>query len=116
MKWFSYFILIACSSGCQAAKSNLDTTALPACIQQFIENGKKENLFGSVEEFLFQDKLVYAFGPPPNVRDGTTLIKSADCKDMCHIGGFAGPRNSNCNGDNFFEKAVLKRKIWEADK
>jgi hypothetical protein len=34
---------------------------------------------------------------------------------MCNIGGYAGPRNSNCNGENFFEKALFKRKIWPTD-
>ena len=86
-----------------------------SCIQNYIEANKGNWQVGSVEEYEFQGKLVYAFTPSSNIKDGTTLIKSADCKDMCNIGGYAGPRNSNCNGDNFFEKALFKRKIWPAE-
>lgn len=114
MKWITalaFFVISA--SYCQPAKK---LSTLSPCIKSFIDSNKTTWQVGSVEEYEFQGKLVYAFTPSKNIMDGTTLIKSASCNNLCNIGGFAGPRNSNCNGDNFFEKAVFKRKIWEAGK
>ena len=101
------------NTNCQTTKNK---ATLKPCIQSFIDCNKATWQVGSVEEYEFQGKLVYAFTPSKNIMDGTTLIKSEACVDICSVGGFAGPRNSNCNGDNFFEKAVFKRKIWEAGK
>ena len=101
------------NTNCQTTKNK---ATLKPCIQTFIDSNKATWQVGSVEEYEFQGKLVYAFTPSKNIMDGTTLIKSAACADLCSVGGFAGPRNSNCNGDNFFEKALFKRKIWEAGK
>ena len=114
MKWITGLVLISVlAADCQSTRMK---SSLPLCIQTFIDSNKSSWQVGSVEEYEFQGKLVYAFTPSKNIMDGTTLIKSAACKDLCNVGGFAGPKNSNCNGDNFFEKAVFKRKIWEAGK
>ncbi len=112
MKALIILLFAFCTANCQPGKMS---TTIPSCIQSFIDSNKTTWQVGSVEEYSFQGRLVYAFTPSQNIKDGTTLIKSADCKDMCNIGGFAGPKNSNCNGDNFFEKAVFKRKIWTAE-
>ena len=107
-------VLIAClcvmlAANCQQKKI---ATSIPNCIQSYIDSNAMGGYLGGVEEYEYQGKLVYAFGPSQQIKDGATLIKAADCKNLCSVGGFAGPRNSNCNGENFFEKAVLKRKIW----
>jgi hypothetical protein len=106
-------IIIISNLNCAAHKTTSNDT--PACIAEFINSYKNEPRWyvGSVDEYEFQGRLVYAFDPSKNLADGATSIKSADCVDMCSVGGFAGPRNSQCNGDNFFEKAVLKRTIWK---
>ncbi len=105
-------LLITISGSCQKMKVNSTNTN---CIQSYIDSNKNNPDWpvSAIDEYEFQGKLVYAFSPPRNYADATTLIKSSDCKDLCQVGGFAGRRNSNCNGDNFFEKAVLKRRIWE---
>ena len=114
MKWITSLVLIMMlNANCQTTKNK---ATLKPCIQTFIDSNKATWQVGSVVEYEFQGKLVYAFTPSKNIMDGTTLIKSAACVDLCSVGGFAGPQNSNCNGDNFFEKAVFKRKIWEAGK
>jgi hypothetical protein len=109
------FLLIATLGSCQKMKVNNTNTS---CIQSYIDSNKS-NLdwpVSAVDEYEFQGRLVYALSPPGNWADATTLIRSSDCKDLCNLGGFAGRRNSNCNGDNFFEKAVLKRRVWERGK
>lgn len=100
---------------CSTRKLN---DAVPKCIREYISNNKANANWhvGSVDELEFQGKLVYAFNPSKNLYDGATFIKSADCVDMCSVGGFAGPKNNKCNGENFFEKSVLKRTIWRGDK
>ena len=114
MKWITLLAIVTVfGANCQTTKNK---ATLSTCIQTFIDSNKTTWQVGSVEEYEFQGKLVYAFTPSKNIMDGTTLIKSASCVDLCSVGGFAGLKNSNCNGDNFFEKAIFKRKIWEADK
>jgi len=110
------FLIITISGACQKMKTG--SSNIPRCIQTYIDSIKNNpgRQVGIVEEYEFQGKLVYAFGPSKNLRDGSTLIKTSDCKDLCNVGGFAGLKNNQCNGDNFFEKSVLKRKIWTEEK
>jgi hypothetical protein len=69
---------------------------------------------GQVDEFLFQNKLVYAFLPDGNIiADGSTVIKDANCTTLCNVGGFGGPQINQCNGENFYQQAVLQRTIWK---
>ena len=71
-------------------------------------------MIGRVEEYQFQNKLVYAFQPDEKkIADGATTIKDSDCNTICHIGGFGGPSVNRCNGENFFQLAVLKRTVWK---
>ena len=89
---------------------------LPHCINDEIaQNRKKEDwMIGRVEEYQFQNRLVYAFQPDEKkIADGATTIKDADCNTICHIGGFGGPSVNLCNGENFFQLAVLKRTVWK---
>lgn len=111
MKLILIFAALIFSVTCKKMSSGNTTSA---CIQRYIDSNKANIDWpvSSVDEYEFQGKLVYAFNPPKNYADAPTLIKSFDCKNMCSIGGFAGPRNNSCNGDNFFEKAKLKRRIW----
>lgn len=71
-------------------------------------------MVGSVKEYEFQGKLVYAFEPDiSKIADGAITVKDANCNTLCNVGGFAGPKNNQCNGGNFFADAVLKRTVWE---
>jgi len=112
---FIVFIFVcACSSAQQAKMQTKTADSIPKCVQAYIDTLQKEpaGFVGSVDEYEFQGRRVYAFGPSKNLMDGSTYVMTADCKTLCNIGGFAGPKNSGCNGENFFEKAVLKRRLW----
>jgi len=92
------------------------TSGVPGCIYKEINQNSKdaEWMVGSVKEYQFQGKLVYAFEPDTKrIADGTTMIKDGDCNTLCNVGGFAGPANNQCIGGNFFKEAVYKRTIWE---
>lgn len=89
---------------------------VPACIQDEIRNNYKNPnwMIGAVEEYQFQSKAVYAFQPDQKrIADASTAVKDANCNTLCHVGGFGGPSVNLCNGENFFQAAVLKRVIWE---
>ena len=91
-------------------------SGIPKCIYKEINQKTKsgEWIVGSVKEYEFQGKLVYAFEPDiSKINDGATTVKDADCNSLCDVGGFAGQRNNQCNGGNFFKEAVYKRTIWE---
>ena len=92
------------------------SSGTPRCIYDEIANNQKKDdwMIGRVEEYQFQDKLVYAFQPDEKkIADGATTIKDANCATLCNIGGFGGPSVNLCNGENFFRLAVLKRIIWQ---
>ena len=91
-------------------------SGVPKCIYKEISQNSntEEWMVGSVKEYEFQGRTVYAFEPDTRrIADGATAIRDAQCNVLCSIGGFAGPRNSQCNGGNFFKEAVYKRTIWE---
>lgn len=89
---------------------------IPVCIEKTIKANKNNADWatGSVEEYEFQGKLVYAFNPyNRRIADASTFIYTADCKTLCSVGGFGGPSVNLCNAENFFQKAILKRTIWK---
>jgi hypothetical protein len=89
---------------------------IPSCIRQQIVTGKMNPNWtvGSVEEFMFQNKIVYAFNPnTEKIADGASGIVDSDCNTLCSMGGFGGTQINLCNGDNFFQAAVFKRVIWK---
>jgi hypothetical protein len=89
---------------------------IPKCIYKEIDAGSQNAdwMIGSVKEYEFQGKTVYAFEPDNGrIADGATTIKDGACNTLCNVGGFAGPRNNQCMGGNFFTDAVYKRTIWE---
>jgi hypothetical protein len=91
-------------------------SGVPSCIYKDINEISKDpqSFVGSVKEYQFKGKVVYAYEPDTRrVADGTTAIKDGECRTLCHVGGFAGPQNNQCNGGNFFTEAVFKRTIWE---
>jgi hypothetical protein len=86
----------------------------PACIRKAIKVHDKDWTTGSVDEYFFQNKLVYAFAPDGRIiADGSTEIKDENCNQLCTVGGFGGPQINQCNGENFFQTAVFKRNIWK---
>ena len=91
-------------------------SGVPSCIYKDINQNSRdpEWMVGSVKEYHFLGKTVYAFEPDAGkIADGTTAVKDANCSTLCNVGGFAGPANNQCIGGNFFKEAVYKRTIWE---
>lgn len=112
-----FSILLVPAASCKTGYGIASDT--PRCLYNEIANNQKNDdwMIGRVEEFLFQGKLVYAFQPDEKrIRDGATTIKDGNCNTICHIGGFGGPSVNLCNGENFFQSAVLKRTIWKKEK
>jgi len=102
--------------GCKKEPSTQVPAGTPACVTAAIE-ANKNNLnreIGSIDEYEFQGKTVYAFEPDNRmIADAATIINDANCARICSVGGFGGPANSLCNGENFYQKAVLRRNIWK---
>ncbi|MEI2737710.1 MAG: hypothetical protein V9F01_02880 [Chitinophagaceae bacterium] len=107
---FSLCVIILSSISC-----NKDIAAdTPGCIRREINSHGKNWETGSVDEYFFQNRLVYAFAPDGNIiADGSTVIKDENCNQLCTVGGFGGPQVNQCNGENFFQTAVFKRNIWK---
>ena len=88
---------------------------IPTCIKDNIKSNKDriDWYVANVEEYNFQGKLVYAFNPDAQViADGATSILTSECIPLCQVGGFGGQSVNLCNGENFFQHAVLVRQIW----
>ncbi len=115
MKQLSAIIFCVLATSLSSCKKCTVAGDIPACIKNNIENNRdKENWYvASVEEYRFQNKLVYAFNPDHKIiADGATFVISLQCDTLCTVGGFGGPDILLCNGDNFSQKAVLVRKVW----
>jgi len=117
MKYFLFaaFCMILIATACTKQKPYIASNT-PECIHDEIENNQENSnwTIGSVEEYRFQNKIVYAFLPDEEViADASTAIKDGDCNLLCQVGGFGGPAVNLCNGDNFYQSATLVRVIWK---
>jgi len=118
MKQLLYcIILISLYSASSCKKTDEISKNTPECIREEIKRltspASSSWAIGSVDEYIFQGKTVFAFGPTRNIADGSTLVKDANCNLVCSFGGFGGPDILLCNGDKFSEKAVFQRNIWK---
>jgi hypothetical protein len=87
------FCMILIATACTKQKPYIASNT-PECIHDEIENNQENSnwMIGSVEEYRFQNKIVYAFLPDEEViADAATEIKDSDCKLLCQVGGFGGP-------------------------
>ena len=110
---FSVISFILLSSSCHNPGI---ASGVPSCIYSEINQNSKnaEWPVGSIKEYQFMGKMVYAFEPDiRRIADGSTAIKDSNCNTLCNVGGFAGPANNQCLGGNFFKDAVYKRTVWQ---
>ncbi len=108
-------LFMAISLLCYSCKKDGIATGIPSCIKENIEANKNRTdwFVGNVEEYTFQGKQVYAFNPDSKViADGSTTILTSECNQICQVGGYGGPSINLCNGENFYQNAVLVRVIW----
>ena len=109
-----FCMLMLVTSACTKQKPAIASNT-PECIQNEIEEnyGNSNWAIGSVEEYRFQYKIVYAFLQDEKIiADAATQIRDSDCQLLCQVGGFGGPAVNQCNGDNFYQAATLVRAIW----
>jgi hypothetical protein len=112
----TYFLLISFFLLMISCKRPDIASNIPPCIYKEITDHKNDSTWytGNVEEYSFQDKIVYAFNPDNRrIADGATIIKDKNCNVLCSLGGFGGPQINKCNGENFWQSATLKRTIWK---
>jgi len=110
-----FCVMLLVMTACTKQKPDIASNT-PECIQNEIEeNFENSNwAIGSVEEYRFQFKTVYAFLPDEKIiADAATQIKDGECQLLCEVGGFGGPAVNLCNGDNFYQSATLVRVIWK---
>ncbi|HET9431881.1 MAG TPA: hypothetical protein VFO70_11930 [Chitinophagaceae bacterium] len=110
-KLLVFAILFA--SGCSCKQDDIPLN-IPSCIRNEVNEIKDDpnRYFESVDEYFFQNKIVYAFHPDGGViADGSIVIKNADCSIICYLGGLGGVQL--CNGENFFQNASFRRNIWK---
>ncbi|MEQ1675423.1 MAG: hypothetical protein ABL876_01905 [Chitinophagaceae bacterium] len=115
-KYFLVLVMASCLfiTACKKATPDI-VENIPDCIRTEIITiiNNPQLLISGVTEYRFQNKLVYAFAPDSTViADGSTAIKDKNCTTLCNVGGYGGPQINLCNGDNFFQTAVLTRIIW----
>lgn len=85
---------------------------IPNCVESKISEYRLSTTCGDakVDEYTFQGKTVYAFGPGTCGADMTTEVMNADCATLGHLGGIAG--NTKINGEEF-STAKFVRTVWE---
>ena len=84
---------------------------VPECLESTIEDFDDDWYLTvtRVEEFRFQDELVYHFVPQEIVVDAQSAVFNSDCELIGWLGGLAG--NTEINGEDF-NTAELIRVVW----
>ena len=95
---------------------NKKHNSLPACINQKIEQIKKEPVWNppaEVNEYVYQDKHVFLFSS--NCCDQFNVVYDENCKVVCApSGGFTGKGDGKCPG--FSENARFVRLVWKDER
>jgi hypothetical protein len=91
-------------------------TAIPACVNEKIEQIKKEpkwNPPAEVNEYIYNGKHVFLFSS--NCCDQYNNLYDKDCNFICApSGGFTGKGDNKCN--DFFQSAKHVKLIWKDDR
>jgi hypothetical protein len=84
----------------------------PTCIVEKINNFKDIACDdGEVDEYIFQEKIVYVFDPGIECgADLTSEVVDEECNTLGYVGGIAG--NTIINGESF-GSAKFERNIWK---
>ena len=108
MKSFGILLIIAVFiTGCSDIADDI-----PECINDLIEQEKKEGCADGMDEYLFNGQLVYVFTQAePICSDFGSPVYDEQCTQLCFIGGIAGL--TICQDVNFNQNATFKRTIWE---
>jgi hypothetical protein len=106
-----YLLLLAIIflSACSKEDDNVET---PQCIREKIEQfSKNQNICSNatIEQYIFQDKMVYCLNIGTCGADLTTPVIDSDCNSIGFLGGLQG--NIIINGESF-SKAKHIRTVW----
>jgi hypothetical protein len=106
---FAACIALFLVTACEKANDDFETSA---CIGKQIMTFKKESSCSnaSVEEYRFQQKLVYVFSPGNCGADLTARVLDSACNTLGILGGIQG--NQIINNEPF-GNAVLLRTVWK---
>ncbi|SKB48042.1 DUF6970 domain-containing protein [Daejeonella lutea] len=99
----SAIIVVACTT---------QKPSLPKCLEAKIKEYSTSSSCSDakVDEYTFQGKTVYAFGPGTCGADMTTEVMTADCTTLGRLGGIAG--NTKINGEEFSNAKFVKT-VWK---
>ena len=104
------FFAVAISSCDKKESGNI-----PECIQTIIDDfGKIESTCTTgayVDEYNFQEKIVYVFDPGICGDDMASDVYDSNCNYLGYLGGFIG--NDTINGESFSNHAIFRETIWE---
>ncbi len=86
--------------------------SVPGCINDQIRKFKSYSPCNDakVDEYLFQNELVFVFEEGTCVRDGSADVYNDSCELLGSLGGFTG--NLKINDVNFSENAVFQKTVW----
>lgn len=84
----------------------------PACLDNKISEFRKNAACNDpkVNEYSFQNTLVYVFDPGTCGADMSSEVIDSNCQTIGHLGGITG--NTKINGEEF-SHAKFKRTIWK---
>jgi len=109
-KVFSLVLISILFSSCE----NLKIKSTTACIQELIQDFKKDNICegegAKVDEYTFQNELVYVFEEGTCGADFTASVFDENCNNLGYLGGFVG--NVIINGEDF-SNAIFEQNIWK---
>jgi len=98
---------------CRKSKRDHIADNTPGCIREKIRHeARQEYGLSKVDEYLFNNQVVYALVPSQRIADASTEIKRPDCSTLCFVGGFVAG-SQRCDGRDFNQAAVFQRNIWK---
>ena len=109
MKLIALVVLLSLAS----CPNNIEPN-VPDCIQELIKELEKDECNGAVVEYMFNGKVVYAYGYSYEQCAGADFASSVvdeNCEPLCTLGGIAGLLE--CDGLVFADEAVFVRNVWE---
>jgi uncharacterized protein DUF6970 len=86
---------------------------VPKCIGSLIEEQSPscgEDYKIDVDEYHFQNKIVYVFEYADCCCDAQSPVLDSSCDTIGFLHGFVG--NTEINGEDFYDNATFLRRVW----
>ena len=110
MKRTSFIVIILTAITLQSCLKVPKET--PDCIKEMIKNNYAASSCEdiTVDQYYFQDQIVYTFSVCPDNPDAGIEVYSEECYYLGFLNGFSG--NQYINGVKFYEHAEFVQTIW----